>query len=330
MPCNESIGVVDPPGVRPFDLVAPFAVGLGLAALQFPSAAAADGGRAGVLFVDVGQGSALVALGPDGRVVAVDSGPAGGAESLLAALDRMAIRTVDLWIHTHHDADHNGGVARVLRGRDGVAGTDDDVAVGAAWDRGDRARPSGAAMSAYLEAVGPVRVPVGPGATWGGTGVSVTVLSAGADHASGSATENRRGLAVCLEVAGLRVFVPGDRPAEDLRAAAAQCPDVDVLWVAHHGARDGTDPALLEELDPRWSVVSAGRDNGHCHPHPGVVALLAGSGLFVLDGAGLAPTGPCDPLATSLGPDHTYVGGDVWIGASPGTGRSAGPAWIHR
>ena len=47
---------------------------------------------AGLHFVDVGQGSAMVAIGPEGDVLVFDSGPPSGAEPLLRALPAWMFR----------------------------------------------------------------------------------------------------------------------------------------------------------------------------------------------------------------------------------------------
>ena len=66
----------------------------------------------------------------DGDVaVVIDSGPPGAAEALLAALDAHGIARIDLWIHTHFDADHLGGILRAVDGIDGIAGTEDSARV---------------------------------------------------------------------------------------------------------------------------------------------------------------------------------------------------------
>ncbi|HFE47343.1 MAG TPA: MBL fold metallo-hydrolase, partial [Nannocystis exedens] len=68
-------------------------------------------------WIDVGQGACLVAVGSDAALV-IDSGPAGASEAILRALGEHGITRVDLWIHTHFDADHLGGIIRAAAGLD--------------------------------------------------------------------------------------------------------------------------------------------------------------------------------------------------------------------
>ena len=55
---------------------------------------------------------------------------------------------------------------------------------------------------------------------------------------------------------------------------------VDVLKVAHHGARNG-GTALFEALEPPLALVSVGADNDYGHPAPATLRALAEHGSMV-------------------------------------------------
>jgi beta-lactamase superfamily II metal-dependent hydrolase len=265
----------------------------------------------GLHFVDVGQGSAMLAVGPEGDVVVFDSGPPSGAEPLLRALEDHRITRIDLWIHTHYDADHVGGFARVIAGLDGRWPSDDDVEVDRLWDRGDQALPATDAFALYwaLSADRRTSAPIGHHAL--ATGIALDVIEL--DPPPADAPENDRGLALCLDLDGLRVLIPGDLPAERVALAAAACGPVDVLWASHHGGGDGLSNEALALADPRRVVIGAGPDNGYCHPNPSTLATLHEREVWLLDAAGVGPIGECDSLLESFGPDHHLIGGDLWI-----------------
>jgi competence protein ComEC len=153
---------------------------------------------------------------------------------------------------------------------------------------------------------------VAPGEIWESGGVRVEVLAS----APGPTTENARGLALCIDVGSLRLFVPGDRPAASLDAAAARCAGASVAWVSHHGAADGTTRELLGVLGARVAVVSAGFDNPYCHPAPETLARLDGLEIWITGAAGLGPAGPCRGLAAMARDDVHVVGEDLWIAAA--------------
>ena len=268
----------------------------------------------GLHFVDVGQGSALLMIGPEGHAVMVDSGPPGAAEAVIHALDEHAIVRIDLWIHTHFDADHVGGVARVIAGSDGVAGSADDIEVEVFWDRDLDAAPDTQAVAAYREVAGDRRRVAAPGDRWEISGLAIGLVDTGAPEI---AAENSRGLALCVEVGGLRLLAPGDLPAAQAAVSAAACGQVDLLWAAHHGGADGTSEAVLAAADPALVVISAGRDNPYCHPAAVTMARLRGRAVWITGLAGAGPLAACPPLATSFAEQHRVVSGDLWLPAGP-------------
>ena len=269
----------------------------------------------GLHFIDVGQGSALLIRGEAGEAVLVDSGPSAGAEAILAALVAHQIDEVGLWIHTHHDADHLGGFARVVAGLDGIWPSADDLVIDRLWDRGLAGPiPQTDAVSLYFGLVGDRRIRPEPGAVHVATGLRIEVLEL--DPPPAAAAENALGLALCVEVGGVRALLPGDLPADRLELAATACGPVEVLWSSHHGSADAISAGAIELADPRISVFSAGHDNGYCHPSPLALALIREREAWLLDAAGIDPRGSCPPLVDALGPAHRLVGGDLWIDAS--------------
>lgn len=281
----------------------------------------------GFHFIDVGQGSALLLRSAEGELALVDSGPAAGAEAILHALAQHEASEIALWVHTHHDADHIGGFAPVLAGLDGRLGSDDDIAFGQLWDRGlSGPLPDTDAFALYLALADDRReVPV-PGAVFELSGLRVEVLAL--DDPPAAAPENDRGLALCVDVGGVRALLPGDFSVERFELAAAACPGVDILWLSHHGAASASSSAGIELADPALVVASAGHDNVHCHPSALALALVHDRPAWILDAAGIDPRGACPPLAEALGPEHQLAAGDLWLDSQLGAWLHSAGAWI--
>ena len=265
----------------------------------------------GLHFIAVGQGSALLLRSRAGEFVLIDSGPPAGAEAVTAALAEHEVEALALWVHTHHDADHLGGFARVLAGADARWPSADDPQVELLWDRGFAAAPQTDAVALYRQLAGDRRRSVVDGDTFVAEGLRIEALALAPPQRD--AGENERGLALCIELEGLRLLVPGDLPSARVELAAAACPQVDLLWVSHHGAADGTSEAALALADPRAVVISAGFDNPYCHPAPVTLAHVGARRAWILAAAGIAATGHCPALAEHLGADHIVLGGDLWL-----------------
>ena len=51
--------------------------------------------------------------------------------------------------------------------------------------------------------------------------------------------------------------------------------DIDVLKVAHHGSREGTNKEIfLDKVDPEYAIISVGPDKSYGHPHDDLVQRL--------------------------------------------------------
>ncbi len=61
--------------------------------------------------------------------------------------------------------------------------------------------------------------------------------------------------------------------------------DIAVLKAAHHGSRNSTSKALLEQLSPRLAVISCGKGNRYGHPHGELLERLETSGAYILQTA---------------------------------------------
>jgi len=197
-----------------------------------------------VTFLDVGQGDAALVEYPDGRTWLVDGGPPGDA--VLHWLRREGVRSVDVVVCSHAEADHAGGLLPVLEA----------LEVGELW--------LGSADSADdLLAVAARR------------GVPVRASPTGAVQAVGRADANNRSLVLVATWAGRRVLFTGDieapAEAELARSLGAAMSDVDVLKVPHHGSRTSSSETLLAVARPEVAVVSVGRRNRYAHPAPEVI-----------------------------------------------------------
>ncbi len=220
---------------------------------------------------DVGQGDALVLRAGPTSAVVVDAGPA--AEATDACLDRLEVGSVPLLVLTHFHADHVGGVAGVLDGRDV-----DEVEGTALHEPGEGATDVGRAVgrdpapAAYglTRRIGEVRLQT----VWPRPGAGPTD--------PGESAPNNASVVLVAEVAGVRVLLTGDVEPSAQAALARDLAGlrVDVLKVPHHGSRH-QDLDWLTSLGARLALVSVGEDNDYGHPAPDLLAALSAAGASV-------------------------------------------------
>lgn len=216
-----------------------------------------------VVFVDVGQGDAVIVH--SGRVtVLVDGGPPGAAWRVTAQLARLGVRRLDAVLISHAHLDHVGALPALIwqyRPRRAYVAT----------------RPG--RLAATLRAAGTRLVTVRRGDTFRWGRARVRVLS----PAGLSGDLNADSLVVLVEAAGRRLLLTGDVTGPNEAAVGAICargPPVDILKVAHHGSRYSTTAAFLAGARPRVAVVCVGR-NPYGHPAPETLARLRAFGVRV-------------------------------------------------
>jgi competence protein ComEC len=213
------------------------------------------------VFLDVGQGDAILLRGPAGEVILVDGGPDPAV--LRRALLGRGIRRIDLLVATHGHADHLAG----------LAGIGEWAVVGRMWHNGD-AGESLQLLVAEMEAAGvPVEVP-GPGWEAQVGAFSIEVLGPKRRYAS----PNDASLVLRVEAEGTIVLLPGD--VEAVAQADLGPLPTDVLKVPHQGSAT-SDLDWLTACAPRLAVISVG-PNDFGHPSAEVVAALEAAGAVVL------------------------------------------------
>jgi competence protein ComEC len=207
--------------------------------------------KAEIVFLDVGQGDAILIRSPEGKTALVDAGPG----DILGALRRHGVDSIDIAIATHPHADHIGGMAAVIRNLPVRYYMDNGVPhTTAAYRRLMEALR--ASDVTYLE---PTRRRISLG------GVTLEVLP----PPTAARTQNNRSVGLLVEYGEFRALLTGDSEVEELNYfLSLDVPDVTLLKAAHHGARDGVTPAWLNATRPEIVVISSGRGNPYGHPHP--------------------------------------------------------------
>ena len=59
--------------------------------------------------------------------------------------------------------------------------------------------------------------------------------------------------------------------------------NVDVLKVGHHGSKTSSSKTFINEINPKYSVISVGKNNRYGHPKDSVLALLYRSKIYRTD-----------------------------------------------
>ena len=60
-------------------------------------------------------------------------------------------------------------------------------------------------------------------------------------------------------------------------------PDIDVLKVGHHGSKTSSSEEFINEMNPRYGVISVGKNNRYGHPNKEVLNNLENSKIYRTD-----------------------------------------------
>ena len=225
-------------------------------------------GETRVVFLDVGQGDAMLITRGSNQVL-IDGGRSG--RTLLAALSRHVPfwdRTIETVIATHPDADHIGGFPELFARYE----------VDTYLDTGVRSESK---IFALLEKrreesdTEMIRTRRGLSVAFpeGGT---LTVLYP--DGQTGFSNANVGSVVSRFSFGETDFFLTGDLPHEEEHLTRIE--KADILKVAHHGSKHSTSSAFLGSVRPEEAIISVGK-NSYGHPDAEVLARLAEVGVSV-------------------------------------------------
>ena len=232
--------------------------------------------------IDVGQGDALLATLPQGKLMLIDAGgiPAfgGGRRTRLDIgedvvspyLWSRSIRRLDVVAATHAHQDHIGGLPAIL----------ENFRPAELWTGAFGESPAWAIVREQAKRLGVRVVSPRAGRSLDLGGARIDVLAPLADYEPGKRPRNDDSLVLRLRFGAHAFLLTGDieRGVETQMRPGR----IDVLKVAHHGSRTSTTPGFLELARPAFAIISDGFENPYRFPHQDVLDRLAAHSTMVL------------------------------------------------
>lgn len=231
-----------------------------------------------VYFFDVGQGdSALVRVtGEDGvRNLLIDTGEYQYADGLTDTLRSLGVERLDCLVITHPHTDHMGCAARIVQRF--------EIGTLAMPRVSDRVMPTTSAYEALLDAAAEkslTAVPLTAGSQvfqpWEGLEAEVFAPRQDADWDD---LNNWSGV-LRLTYGETSFLFTGDAEKQSEKLILEDAGaygwnlETDVLKCGHHGSKTSTSANFLRAVNPRYAVISCGKDNDYGHPHSGTLEKL--------------------------------------------------------
>ena len=240
-------------------------------------------GRLHIVFLDVGQGDAVLIETPSGRQVLVDGGPSGAV--LLSELGRQMPfwdRTLDVMVLTHPEFDHITGLVAVLE-RYKIAHIvfremEMDSVAYTRWlelvaQEGAEVYQGETGLQMTLDGADALRL------------LKMLVLHPESELVGGrEGSANNNSIVLRIDYGQVSVLLPGDIEAAVERRLVEDGASLrsTVLKAAHHGSCTSTSEPFLNAVDPDVIIISVG-ENDYGHPCDDVVARLEGVALYRTD-----------------------------------------------
>lgn len=208
-----------------------------------------------IYFFDVGQGDAIFVETPTGKQLLIDAGRNRKVLSELGGAMSFGDRYIDIFIATHPDSDHIGG----------LPGVEERYEIGMKLDNNTTRR--GQVINF-------------------GDGVTLTILFPEGDIST--LDDNDASVVAKLSYGEYDFLFTGDsgiRTENILLNSSEDLIDVEILQAGHHGSRTSTSLPFVQAASPEYAVISAGKGNSYGHPHKEVLNTLERVGAEILSTA---------------------------------------------
>lgn len=224
-----------------------------------------------VLFLDVGQGASQLLVSPNGKTMLIDAGDNDKEQLMLDYMKKYGITKLDIIIGTHPDADHIGGLDKVI----------DHLDIGKVYL--PKASSNTKTYESLLTSIKQKGLKVttakaGVKLDWD-PDVQVEMLAPVKSYKD----NNNNSAVVRLTHGANAILLTGDAESEseqDMIASKAEL-SADLMLVGHHGSNSSTTAAFLNKVKPKAAVIQVGKGNKYGHPKEKVLQRLEKQGVKV-------------------------------------------------
>ncbi len=222
-----------------------------------------------IAFIDVGQGDSACIITPQGDAIVIDGGEDDSfKDDIFPFLMKRGIFSVDYVVASHYHSDHTDGLVDLL----GNMPVKNLIIPEVDYEDEVRNELIYLAENKNIE----VREVSAPDVIKVSDGLTLEVLFPNSDKFINSdGNENNDSIVLMVNYFDTSVLFTGDieKEAESVLVREADI-DADILKVGHHGSYTSTSQKFLEEVSPKYAVISAGFGNSHGHPHDVVINRL--------------------------------------------------------
>ena len=241
-------------------------------------------------FIDVGQADSILIRNQD-KVMLIDAGTNEAGKTVVNYLENLGITKIDYLIGTHPHEDHIGGLDDVINNFD----------IGQIYM--PKIETTTKTFEDVLEAIENKKLTV----TAHNKGDKIELGQAVGEFMTEPILDednlNVSSLVLRLEFGNTSYLFMGD--AEEENEETIRWPKTDVLKVGHHGSSTSSSESFLGQVQPKYAVIMAGKDNSYGLPTQETIDKLnnRGSEIYRTDEDGtiqMTSDGNAIEIKTSL------------------------------
>ena len=225
-------------------------------------------------FIDVGQGDSTIIILPRGKTILIDTGGKYMSNysivknKIIPYLNSVGINKINALVLTHGDYDHMGEAINLINNikvEKVILNNDEynDLELSLIKQLDNKHIP-------YYKEVSKLNI-----------GENKLYFLNDKIHDD----ENDNSIVAYLQLKDVKILLMGDAglKVEEEILKKYNVKDVDVLKVGHHGSKTSSGKTFINNVNPKYGIISVGKNNRYGHPNKGVLDNLKNSTIYRTD-----------------------------------------------
>ena len=228
---------------------------------------------ASVTFLDVGQGDSSVIILPFGKTILIDTGGLYlsryniSKNKTVPYLNSLGISKIDLLILTHGDYDHIGDTINLLN----------EIKVDEVLFNND---PFNDTENKIIKVLDKKNIKYSKN-SWDFKKIEDLYFLNTKEYDN----ENDNSSVIYTELDGYKFMFMADAGIDKEKVILDKynISGIDVLKIGHHGSKTSSSKYFINEIKPKYSIISVGKNNRYGHPTSEVLDTLSNSKIYRTD-----------------------------------------------